>query len=56
MSSEIYKPTEVQLQRWAENHELEQFASAGIVSESEQERLINAFFDPNHMYYTVILL
>lgn len=50
MSSEIYKPTDVQLQRWAEHDELEQFASAGIVSESEQERLINAFFDPNNLH------
>ncbi|WP_460200096.1 hypothetical protein [Scytonema sp. NUACC21] len=50
MSPEIYKPTDVQLQRWAENDELEKFASAGILSDSEQERLINAFFDTNHLH------
>lgn len=50
MSSEIYKHTNVQLKRWAEHDELEQFTSAGIVSESEQERLIDAFFDPNNLH------
>ncbi|MBW4509128.1 MAG: hypothetical protein KME64_21795 [Scytonematopsis contorta HA4267-MV1] len=53
MSSEIYQPTSEQLQRWAELDELDKYASAGIMSEEEQEQRVTAYLDKN--YYPNLL-
>lgn len=50
MSSD-YQPTQEQLERWAKRDELDKYASAGIMSEEEQERRVEKFLDPNYYHY-----
>ena len=50
MSSEIYQPTPEQLQHWEKLDELEKYAFAGVMSESEQERRVNNLLDKNYFH------
>ncbi len=50
MSSEIYQPTSKQLQHWEKLDELDKYASAGIMSESEQEQRVNNLLDKNYFH------
>jgi len=50
MSSEIYQPTPEQLERWAKRDELDQYAFAGIMSESEQGLHVERFLDQNYYH------
>ncbi|MEC4817880.1 MAG: hypothetical protein SAK29_32110 [Scytonema sp. PMC 1069.18] len=50
MSSEIYQPTDVQLEHWAKRDELDKYAFAGIMSEEEQERQVNNLLDKNYYH------
>lgn len=50
MSSEIYQPTSKQLQHWEKLDELEKGASAGVMSEEEQERRVNNLLDKNYFH------
>jgi hypothetical protein len=50
MSSEIYQPTPEQLQHWEKLDELEKYASAGVMSEEEQERRVNNLLDKNYFH------
>ena len=49
--SSNYQPTQEQLERWAKRDELEKYASAGIMSEEEQERRVEKFLDPNFYHH-----
>ncbi len=51
MSSEIYQPTPEQLERWAKRDELDKYAFAGIMSESEQELHVKKFLDKNYYHH-----
>ncbi|RUT08455.1 hypothetical protein DSM106972_016230 [Dulcicalothrix desertica PCC 7102] len=51
MSSEIYQPTSKQLERWAKRDELDKYAFAGIMSESEQEHHVKKFLDKNYYHH-----
>lgn len=46
-----YQPTQEQLERWAKRDELDKYASAGILSEEEQERQVEKFLDQNYYYH-----
>ncbi len=50
MSSEISQPTDVQKERWAKRDELDKYAFAGIMSESEQELHVEKFIDKSYYH------
>ncbi len=50
MSSEIYQPNDVQQARWAKRDELDKYAFAGVMSESEQELHVERFLDKNYYH------
>jgi hypothetical protein len=52
MTQEIKKPkTREELIKWQEEiYELEKYASAGIMSEEEQERRVNNLLDKNYFH------
>jgi hypothetical protein len=49
MSSD-YQPTTEQQERWAKRDELDKYAFAGIISESEQEFHVERFLDKNYYH------
>jgi len=50
MSPEIHQPNDVQQARWAKRDELDKYAFAGVMSESEQELNVERFLDKNYYH------